>query len=255
MTEVLTAAQMRAIEQAAIESGHVTGLELMERAGQGVVDAIFEEWPEFKTGPTRNSAGERVRRAIILCGPGNNGGDGFVVARLLAEKDWDIEISLYGDPTWLPPDAKTNYERYLRMGRVFCRSDYDDPWVWFDDGWENFPNNVVIDALFGTGLSRPLPDDLAMLTGYIGDNRHGWCSRVVAVDIPSGLHTDSGDILGHGPEDEALIQLRDNGRTSFACFKAISADLTVTFHRAKKGHLTGQGPWMCGKLVVKDIGL
>ena len=85
MTELLTAAQMRAIEQAAIESGEVTGLELMERAGRGVVEAIFEEWPELAKTP---------HRAVILCGPGNNGGDGFVVARLLKEWGWEVEVFL-----------------------------------------------------------------------------------------------------------------------------------------------------------------
>ena len=88
MTELLTAAQMRAIETAAIESGEVTGLELMERAGRGVVEAIFEEWPELKA---------TSHRAVVLCGPGNNGGDGFVVARLLKEWGWEVEVFLYGD--------------------------------------------------------------------------------------------------------------------------------------------------------------
>lgn len=90
MTELLTAAQMRAIEQAAIDSGAVTGLELMERAGQGVVEAIFDEWPALRR------VGE-THRAVVLCGPGNNGGDGFVVARLLKESGWEVEVLLYGD--------------------------------------------------------------------------------------------------------------------------------------------------------------
>ena len=77
MTELLTAAQMRSLEAAAIASGEVTGLELMERAGRGVVEAVFEEWPELRA---------TSHRAVVLCWPGNNGGDGFVVARLL--KDW-----------------------------------------------------------------------------------------------------------------------------------------------------------------------
>ncbi|MBC7141672.1 MAG: bifunctional ADP-dependent NAD(P)H-hydrate dehydratase/NAD(P)H-hydrate epimerase, partial [Rhodobacteraceae bacterium] len=89
MTELLTAAQMRAIEAAAIASGEVTGLELMERAGRGVVEAIWEEWPELKAGSFR---------AVVLCGPGNNGGDGFVVARLLKEWGWEVEVFLYGEP-------------------------------------------------------------------------------------------------------------------------------------------------------------
>ena len=88
---------MRAIEQAAIDSGEVTGLELMKRAGQGVVDAIFEEWPDLK---------KISHRAVVLCGPGNNGGDGFVVARLLKEWGWEVEVFLYGDADKLPSDAK-----------------------------------------------------------------------------------------------------------------------------------------------------
>ena len=77
MTELLTAKQMRAVEQAAIDSGVVTGLELMERAGRGVVEAILDEWPALRT---------TSHRAVVLCGPGNNGGDGYVIARRL--RDW-----------------------------------------------------------------------------------------------------------------------------------------------------------------------
>ena len=90
MTELLTAAQMRAIETGGDrQSGEVTGLELMERAGRGVVEAVFEEWPELA---------QTSHRAVVLCGPGNNGGDGFVVARLLKEWGWEVEVFLYGDP-------------------------------------------------------------------------------------------------------------------------------------------------------------
>lgn len=109
MTELLTAAQMRAIEQAAIRSGEVTGLELMERAGAGVVGAILAEWPELAETPGR---------AVVLCGPGNNGGDGFVIARLLAGRGWTVEVFLYGDPSKLPPDARVNCEQWLAMGSV-----------------------------------------------------------------------------------------------------------------------------------------
>ena len=109
MSELLTAAQMRAIEAAAIASGAVTGLELMERAGAGVVAAVLEEWPEMAL---------TSQRAVVLCGPGNNGGDGFVVARLLAGRGWAVEVYLYGDAGKLPPDARVNYERWCEVGEV-----------------------------------------------------------------------------------------------------------------------------------------
>ncbi|MCX7287622.1 MAG: bifunctional ADP-dependent NAD(P)H-hydrate dehydratase/NAD(P)H-hydrate epimerase, partial [Rhodobacterales bacterium] len=84
MTELLTAAQMRAIEAAAIASGEVTGLELMERAGRGVVEAVFEEWPELRAGSFR---------AVVLCGPGNNGGDGYVAAAALSRRGCDVAVA------------------------------------------------------------------------------------------------------------------------------------------------------------------
>ena len=88
MTEILSSAQMRAIEMAEIDSGAVTGLQLMERAGRGAVDVLFAKFPEL-SGTSRS--------AMILCGPGNNGGDGFVIARLLHGKGWRVNVFLYGD--------------------------------------------------------------------------------------------------------------------------------------------------------------
>ena len=93
MFEILSAAEMRALEQAAIESGSVTGLELMERAGRAVVDAVLAEWPDLAKAP---------QKAIVLCGPGNNCGDGFVIARLLQDWGWEVAAFLYGDPALLP---------------------------------------------------------------------------------------------------------------------------------------------------------
>ncbi|NCW68875.1 MAG: bifunctional ADP-dependent NAD(P)H-hydrate dehydratase/NAD(P)H-hydrate epimerase, partial [Marivivens sp.] len=88
MIEVLTSAQMRATEGAAMSSGRVTGLELMERAGQGVVESILAKWPTLAAAPDL---------AVVLCGPGNNGGDGFVIARLLAERGWEVACFFAGD--------------------------------------------------------------------------------------------------------------------------------------------------------------
>ncbi|MEO0693646.1 MAG: NAD(P)H-hydrate epimerase, partial [Pseudomonadota bacterium] len=236
MTEFLTAAQMRAIEQAAIDSGEVTGLELMERAGRGVVEAIFEEWPELA---------ETSHRAVVLCGPGNNGGDGFVVARLLREWGWEVEVFLYGDPDKLPPDARVNYERWGEMGEVkpieALRFDPADP------------ENLTIDALFGTGLTRPIQDpwlwevlwsiddaSLEVDTSNHGKGVAGSAPRTLAIDIPSGLCADSGMVLGGWPA---------HGR------RAAMHHLTVSFHRAKAGHYLCDGPLCSGKVLVKDIGI
>lgn len=213
MTELLTAAQMRAIEEAAIASGEVTGLELMERAGRGVVEAIFAEWPECGVGR---------HRAVVLCGPGNNGGDGFVVALLLKEAGWEVEVFLYGDAEKLPPDARVNYERWGEMGEVAplssCKS----------DRWLRQP--VVVDAVFGTGLARPIPDEVRNVLMATMN-----CRRV-AVDLPGMLSSDTGEMLS-------------------PMFSSSAAHLTVTFHRLKLGHVLKDGPDNCGRVSVADIGL
>jgi hydroxyethylthiazole kinase-like uncharacterized protein yjeF len=229
MTELLTAAQMRAIEEAAIASGEVTGLELMERAGRGVVEAVFEEWPELAPswGPTPKppeflGQDDKGHRAVVLCGPGNNGGDGFVVARLLKEAGWDVEVFLYGDADKLPPDARVNYERSVALGEVASlASCYSHRWV---------HQPIVIDAVFGTGLARPLPDDVRNVLMATMN-----CRRV-AVDVPSMLSSDTGVMMS-------------------PMFDSSAAHLTVTFHSRKLGHVLCDGPANCGEVRVVDIGL
>jgi hydroxyethylthiazole kinase-like uncharacterized protein yjeF len=213
MTELLTSAQMRAIEQAAIASGAVTGLDLMERAGRGVVAAALGAWPEL---------GIAAGRAVVLAGPGNNGGDGYVIARLLAERGWDVQVRALGAPDRLPPDARANRDRRDALGatRALTAS-------------EGGALDLLVDAGFGTGLTRAMPPDLL---GALHALR-GPATRVVAVDCPSGLDTDTGALLL--PEGGAPPR----------------ADLTVSFHRGKCGHWLGQGPSVCGELVLADIGL
>ena len=240
MTELLTAAQMRAIEQAAIESGEVTGLELMERAGRGVVEAILEWRPELAN---------TSHRAVVLCGPGNNGGDGFVIARLLKQRGWDIEVYLYGDEAKLPPDAEESARRWRELGEVERIEKFRRLWR----------EHLVIDALFGTGLTRPIEDELAgyvlweLVDAVCFENVSGavpdleakqFAPLVVSVDVPTGCCADSGKGLGdsvHGVE-------------------ATHAHLTVTFHSPKIGHYVdsggwGNGPCLAGELKVVDIGL
>ncbi|MBE9476461.1 MAG: NAD(P)H-hydrate epimerase, partial [Proteobacteria bacterium] len=178
MTELLTAAQMRTIEQAAIDSGEVTGLELMERAGRGVVEAIFEEWPELAA---------TSYQAVVLCGPGNNGGDGFVVARLLHEWGWQVKVFLYGDEGKLPPDAKVNCERWRAMGGVSPVESIGD---YFTESC------LFIDALFGTGLSKPLPKEIEPVWDVWMCLRTEFDIRSVSIDLPSGICSDSGQQIG-----------------------------------------------------------
>ncbi|MCI2393396.1 NAD(P)H-hydrate dehydratase [Aliiroseovarius sediminis] len=229
MTELLTAAQMRAIEQAAIDSGEVTGLELMERAGKGVVEAIFEEWPELA---------KTSHKAVVLCGPGNNGGDGFVVARLLKEWGWEVEVFLYGDAEKLPPDARVNYERW--EGHVGDVLTYQASKGWGCD--------LLIDALFGTGLTRgikPLGDLFWNMGDMVDCFEIEWGHKrgrpaIVAIDIPSGVCSDSGKEF---PNEEHWTRF------------SAHAHLSVSFHSGKPGHYLGDGSENAGKCVVKSIGL
>ncbi len=219
MAVLLTAAEMRAIEARAMASG-VSGRGLMERAGAGVVAAMLAHWPELAAG---------AHRAAVLCGPGNNGGDGFVVARLLARRGWRVEVLILGDPDRLPPNAKANADRWRKMGEISPVPRGFSP----DFQWKAA---VIVDAVFGTGLTRPIGFELGlgnMLPEWDLRDEPGR-PRVVAVDVPSGLCSDSGRHL-----DGDLLW----------------ADLTVAFHAAKVGHYLAEGPDHCGHIRVVDIGL
>ena len=230
LTEIVTSAQMRAIETAAIASGRVSGLELMERAGAGVVEAILSAWPEYREAPPHGPW-----RATVLCGPGNNGGDGYVVARLLAEAGWQVKVLSYGDCARLPPDARENHDRWCQIGSVAP--------VW-PKGGEVFQADVLVDALFGIGLSRPidalvgmLEDIYEALHSVFAGPRSPGIDRLVAIDMPSGLDADSGNYLC-GPDAPGLTY-----------------DLTVTFQYLKPGHLLGEGGDICGDVNVVEMGL
>lgn len=229
MIELLTAQQMRDHERAAINSGVVTGLELMERAGQGVVSALMDHMPTLAKKPSH---------ALVLCGPGNNGGDGFVIARLLSKIGFSVDLYLFGDPEKLPPDARTNHDRWAHGHAVH-------PWD-PDAILVGKKPDVVVDAVFGIGLTRALPQIVASVLDASREKGRKREDRVfrVAVDCPSGLNLDTGYIAAtpfdaddHSPKSQ------------------IYADLTVTFHSPKPGHYLGRGPDHCGALCVVDIGL
>jgi len=218
MANLLTAAEMRAVERAEIASGAVTGQTLMERAGRGVVDAVFARWPGLAAGPGR---------ALVSCGPGNNGGDGYVIARLLHDRGWRVVVHALGDPEALPPDARTNAGRWRERGAILPLS--------AQPGAQRDPPDLFIDALFGTGLTRPLGADAVSALARVQrlKQEHPDALCCVAVDMPSGVCSDSGRNMGHPG----------------------LCDLTVTFHSAKAGHYLSDGPGICGALRVVDIGL
>ncbi len=246
MTELLTAMQMRALESAAIASGEVTGIGLMERAGRGVVDAVFDEWPTLAQGP---------HGAVVLCGPGNNGGDGFVIARRLRDRGWDVEVLFWGDARTLSADARKNHDVWSEMGPLH-------PLDVARAGAGPRPA-LLVDAMFGTGLSRAIP--LALANAFHAVEQRGAADAhpgqapcyKVAVDCPSGMDSDSGKFLiphppggkGNGREDrEAVRDWWENDVSK----RIIHVDLTLVFHRRKIAHALNEE---LGKVRVVDIGL
>jgi ADP-dependent NAD(P)H-hydrate dehydratase / NAD(P)H-hydrate epimerase len=199
--EILTPEEMRLAERAAI-SGGLSGRTLMENAGQAATAEIVKRWTK--------------RPLMVLCGPGNNGGDGFVVARLLKQAGWPVRVALAGDRRLLHGDAAT-------MAALWLDDILDVPTEFADRP------RLIVDALFGTGLSRPLNGSIAEAVEKL--NRLD--VPIVAIDIPSGVEGATGKILG----------------------AAVTANLTVTFCRKKPAHLLFPGRARCGETVVTDIGI
>jgi ADP-dependent NAD(P)H-hydrate dehydratase / NAD(P)H-hydrate epimerase len=198
-TAVLNVQQMGEADRLAVAAGVDTN-ELMEHAGWAVKSEIEQRWSSC--------------RVVVLCGPGNNGGDGFVAARLLAEAGWLVRIALLGPRNHLKGAAHHHADLW--------REDVEPLTPAVLDGAE-----LVVDALFGAGLSRAL-EGVAAETLSAAANRG---LPIVAVDVPSGLMGDTGEVLG-----------------------AVAAVLTVTFFRKKPGHLLLPGRSLCGEVVVADIG-
>lgn len=198
---LLTPEQMGQADQAAITSG-VPGFELMEAAGRAVAAALQARW--------------RPCPVLVLCGPGNNGGDGFVVGRLLQEAGWKVTLALLGERDALRGDAARHAARW--QGEI--RSMHTG----LLDGVE-----LVVDALFGAGLSRDVNGLAAEMLCAVEQRGLPVC----AVDMPSGVDGATGQVRG----------------------VAVQAALTVTFFRKKPGHVLFPGRALCGDIVVADIGI
>ena len=222
MAEILTGAEMRALENRAIESRQVSGLALMERAGEGVVEAILARHASART-------------AAILCGPGNNGGDGFVIARLLRKRGWAVHVFFLGTPERLPPDAHANLLLWAECGPVTPYTAENLLATAAEAKAGGIREWIIVDALFGIGQRAPLDEALAPLNALIAatfGQSLGPAPVFVSVDLPTGYVTDTGDTLAKRPAP---------------------ADLIVTFHSAKPLH---HMPHMADvPLVIVDIGL
>ncbi len=200
-SELLSVAEMYQADRLAMEGG-VSGLTLMEAAGAGIAEIIIDRWPRG--------------RCLILCGPGNNGGDGYVVARHLDAAGWEVDLLSLGDPAHLQGDAAAMRDRW------------DGPIRRLEDA--NLADlDLIVDAVFGAGFSRPLEDEVASLFERV--RKTGL--PVVAVDMPSGV----------------------NGDTGAADAAALPASLTVTFFRPKPGHFLYPGRALAGELQIIDIGI
>ena len=207
-SELLTPSEMAKVDRHAIEAG-TTGLALMQRAGEAVARAA-SRFIERQAKPCR---------VLVLCGPGKNGGDGFVAASLLAGAGHDVAVALLGSENALRGDAAAARQQYS--------APLIDPAVAKVDG-----SGLIIDAVFGAGLSRPIEGEAALLLRRINRAREN-DAHVIAVDLPSGIAGGTGAVLG----------------------EAVRADETVTFFRRKPGHLLYPGRGYCGQVQVEDIGI
>ncbi len=199
-TALLTVRQMSEADRLAVASG-MPAIELMENAGRAVAREIQRRWSPHPVS--------------VLCGPGNNGGDGFVTARRLAEAGWPVRLARCGSPDRLTGEARHHAQRWTGGMEPLTPAVLEGA-------------RMVVDALFGAGLSRAL-------AGPAGETLSAAAQRelpIVAIDVPSGLMGDTGLSLG-----------------------AVAAVLTVTFFRKKPGHLLLPGRLLCGEVVVADIGI
>ncbi|HEY6931530.1 MAG TPA: NAD(P)H-hydrate dehydratase [Thermoanaerobaculia bacterium] len=213
MIPVLDSRQMRAADAAAIRGGVPSTL-LMENAAASLIEELEQTFPDR-------------RRVAVVCGPGNNGGDGLAAARLLSQRGHAVVVFTLGDPASYRGDAAENASRARRSGLELVSLSEKRGARSFVRGLEAC--DLVIDALFGTGLSRGLSGLAARVVASV--NAVG--RPVISADVPSGLPADSGRLIG----------------------PCVRAELTVAFAAAKICHVLPPGRERCGRVVVRDIGI
>jgi NAD(P)H-hydrate epimerase len=215
MLPVLENQAMREADRHTIEDLGLPGLVLMENAATGVVDALRDGFPD-------------ARRILVLCGPGNNGGDGLAAARHFLNGGHEVSVLLFGDPAQLSPDAAINHKVAVAFRVPIHEIEKDDLSI-LGTELEDHPPDVVIDALLGTGLDRPLGGRFEEVVQRVAASG----VPVVAVDVPTGL----------------------NGSSSAVPGSALQADLTVTFAALKPCHVLPPACLNCGDIAVVDIGI
>ncbi|HXW69313.1 MAG TPA: NAD(P)H-hydrate dehydratase [Dissulfurispiraceae bacterium] len=204
--KIVTADEMRDIDRRTIEDYGIPGLVLMERAGLAVASRVRELFP--------------TQKLVVLCGGGNNGGDGLVAARDLFNRGFKVSVIITAKKESLTSDCAVQYQIVKKMGiQTEFRNTLSE---------KDLHSSVVIDAVFGTGLGRPVKGDIARLFALLNSAD----APVVAVDLPSGISSDTGEILG----------------------EAVMADCTVTFGLPKRAHFLYPGAGHTGKLFIEDIG-
>ena len=215
---MMTRDEVRAVDAWAINELGIPGVVLMENAGRGCVELIEEK--------LKNVAEPKV---CIFCGTGNNGGDGYVIARHLRNSDCQVTVVVCGDHNKIKGDARINLDILERMGQTIDRLNPADGNV--ADRVDSFASgaDMLVDSLFGTGLSGQLRDDHKQLV----ESMNACDCPILAVDIPSGLDCDTGQPLG----------------------AAIEAAWTVTFVAVKKGFAAAGTAQYTGEILVASIGV
>ena len=215
--KLATSAQMKELDRQAIEERHIPSIDLMERAAEGVAEAALSLLPG-RPGKCR---------AAVFCGSGNNGGDGIAAGRLLFLKGMAVRVFLAGSYEKLTPDALEETRRLSECGVEL------EPWDPEDLGQSAWArgSHVIVDALFGVGLSRDIAEGSVYARAVELMNQ--CAAPVVAADIASGAEADTGRVLG--------------------C--AVKADKTVTFTLGKVGQFVGDGALCSGQVTVRDIGI